>query len=73
MFHISYWSSIPHQGHKTMKKAHFNLFIGAGDYYCSGNDLSNFANIPPDGIAAMAKKGGEILEYVIQVLLVFIK
>ncbi|KAL5015594.1 hypothetical protein ScPMuIL_007323, partial [Solemya velum] len=33
----------------------------AGDYYCSGNDLGNFANIPPEGITAMAEKAGEIL------------
>ena len=36
---------------------------GSGDYYCSGNDLSNFMNIPPDGVAAMALKAKEILEY----------
>lgn len=38
------------------------LLPGAGDFYCSGNDLGNFMNIPPDGIKAMAEKGGEILE-----------
>lgn len=38
------------------------FFSGAGDFYCSGNDLGNFMNIPPDGIKAMADKGGEILE-----------
>ncbi|XP_069112207.1 enoyl-CoA delta isomerase 2-like [Argopecten irradians] len=35
---------------------------GSGDYYCSGNDLGNFMNVPPDGIADMAKNGGVILE-----------
>lgn len=38
------------------------VVTGAGDFYCSGNDLGNFMNIPPDGIKAMAEKGGEILE-----------
>ncbi|XP_022340974.1 enoyl-CoA delta isomerase 2-like isoform X2 [Crassostrea virginica] len=38
------------------------VVTGAGDFYCSGNDLGNFMNIPPDGIKAMADKGGEILE-----------
>lgn len=27
------------------------------DYYCSWNDLHDFMNIPPDGLAAMAVKG----------------
>lgn len=35
---------------------------GSGDYYCSGNDLSNFMNIPPEGVAAMAEKAKHILE-----------
>lgn len=38
------------------------VMTGAGDYYCSGNDLSNFMNITPDMIAAHAVKGGDILE-----------
>ncbi|XP_033755421.1 enoyl-CoA delta isomerase 2, mitochondrial-like [Pecten maximus] len=38
------------------------VLTGSGDYYCSGNDLGNFMNVPPDGIAAMAEKGGIILE-----------
>ena len=42
---------------------------GAGDYYCSGNDLSNFMNIPPDGIQAMAEEAGRLLEYDIVLLL----
>jgi peroxisomal 3,2-trans-enoyl-CoA isomerase len=36
--------------------------LGAGDFYCSGNDLGNFMNIPPDGVKAMAEQGGVILE-----------
>ena len=38
------------------------ILSGAGDFYCSGNDLSNFMNIPPDGIEAMAIKAGDLLE-----------
>ena len=30
---------------------------GTGDYYCSGNDLSNFTNIPADGPEKMAEEG----------------
>eukprot|EP00118_Oscarella_pearsei_P001575 m.7802 g.7802 ORF g.7802 m.7802 type:complete len:384 (+) comp19665_c0_seq2:13-1164(+) len=32
-----------------------------GDYYSSGNDLNNFAQIPPEGVQKMAEEGGEIL------------
>ncbi len=39
------------------------LIAGAGDYYCSGNDLSNFSNIAPQDIAEMAKKGGTLIGY----------
>ncbi|XP_048755262.1 enoyl-CoA delta isomerase 2-like [Ostrea edulis] len=38
------------------------VVTGAGDFYCSGNDLGNFMNIPPDGVKAMAENGGVILE-----------
>ncbi|XP_014679379.1 PREDICTED: enoyl-CoA delta isomerase 2, mitochondrial-like [Priapulus caudatus] len=34
---------------------------GTGDYYSSGNDLSNFANIQPDQIAKMADDARDIL------------
>ena len=37
------------------------VMTGSGDYYCSGNDLSNFANVSPDSMADMAKQGGDIL------------
>lgn len=38
---------------------------GAGEYYCSGNDLSNFAKIPPEGPQKMAAEGRQILQYVL--------
>lgn len=34
---------------------------GAGSYFCSGNDLSNFATIPPEGPAKLAKDSKELL------------
>lgn len=37
------------------------LFAGAGDFYCSGNDLTNFTKIPEDGVHEMAKRAGEVL------------
>ena len=37
------------------------MVTGAGDFYCSGNDLSNFANIPPEGVQDMAAKAKGIL------------
>lgn len=40
----------------------FILSAGNGDYYCSGNDLNNFTNIPPGGIEKMAKDAAILLE-----------
>lgn len=40
------------------------VLTGAGDYYCSGNDLSNFMNIPPEGPQKMAAEAKEILRSV---------
>lgn len=34
---------------------------GAGNYYCSGNDLSNFANINPNDMQQKAKDSGVLL------------
>uniref|UniRef100_G3Q1Z6 Enoyl-CoA delta isomerase 2 n=1 Tax=Gasterosteus aculeatus TaxID=69293 RepID=G3Q1Z6_GASAC len=33
---------------------------GAGDFYCSGNDLSNFTNIPEGGVQEQARRGGTL-------------
>ncbi|XP_022073902.1 enoyl-CoA delta isomerase 2, mitochondrial [Acanthochromis polyacanthus] len=37
------------------------VFTGAGDFYCSGNDLSNFTKIPEEGVELMAKQAGDLL------------
>lgn len=37
------------------------VITGSGDYYCSGNDLSNFTNIPAEGVHKMSKDAGELL------------
>lgn len=37
------------------------LFTGNGDYYSSGNDLTNFTNLPPGGIEEVAKTGSILL------------
>lgn len=36
-------------------------FTGNGDYYSSGNDLTNFTNIPPEGVEAKAKNSAILL------------
>jgi len=38
------------------------MVTGTGDYYCSGNDLSNFTRIPPEGPQKMARDAREILK-----------
>ena len=40
------------------------VITGAGDYYCSGNDLSNFAQIPPEGPQKLAAEAKKILLWV---------
>ena len=37
------------------------LITGAGEYFCSGNDLNNFLNIPPEGPEKLAADGRELL------------
>ncbi|XP_077209214.1 enoyl-CoA delta isomerase 2-like isoform X3 [Paroedura picta] len=38
------------------------VLTGSGDYYCSGNDLNNFANVSAGGIKEMAENGAKLLE-----------
>ncbi|XP_041824004.1 enoyl-CoA delta isomerase 2, mitochondrial isoform X2 [Melanotaenia boesemani] len=49
------------------------VFTGAGDFYCSGNDLTNFTKIPEDGVEAMARKGGDLLRKYISAYIDFPK
>lgn len=37
------------------------LFTGNGDYYCSGNDLTNFTDIPAGGVEEKAKNSAILL------------
>ncbi|XP_034039611.1 enoyl-CoA delta isomerase 2, mitochondrial [Thalassophryne amazonica] len=37
------------------------VFTGAGDFYCSGNDLTNFTKIPEGGVEKMAREAGALL------------
>ena len=37
------------------------LITGAGDYFCSGNDLGNFTDIKPDKMLEVAKESGVLL------------
>ncbi|KAL4635394.1 enoyl-CoA delta isomerase 2, mitochondrial isoform X1 [Arapaima gigas] len=38
------------------------VITGSGDYYCSGNDLNNFSQIPEGGKEKMAKNAAELLK-----------
>ncbi|XP_049912465.1 enoyl-CoA delta isomerase 2, mitochondrial [Epinephelus moara] len=49
------------------------VFTGTGDFYCSGNDLSNFTNIPAGGVEAMAKQSGELLRKYVKAYIDFPK
>ncbi|XP_012589622.1 PREDICTED: enoyl-CoA delta isomerase 2, mitochondrial isoform X2 [Condylura cristata] len=37
------------------------VLTGNGDYYCSGNDLTNFTDIPPGGVEQKAKDSAVLL------------
>lgn len=49
------------------------VFTGAGDFYCSGNDLSNFTKIPEGGVEEMARRGGDLLRKYVQAYIDFPK
>nr|AFK11281.1 Peroxisomal 3,2-trans-enoyl-CoA isomerase [Callorhinchus milii] len=37
------------------------VMTGSGDYYCSGNDLSNFTQVGAEGVEKLARDSGELL------------
>lgn len=49
------------------------VMTGAGDFYCSGNDLTNFTKIPEGGVEAMAQQAGELLRRYIKAYIDFPK
>ncbi|XP_050732669.1 enoyl-CoA delta isomerase 2-like isoform X2 [Eriocheir sinensis] len=46
---------------------------GAGNYYCSGNDLSNFTNITPDNMHEYSKQSGVLLNRFVSAFIDFPK
>ncbi|KAK4319461.1 hypothetical protein Pmani_009605 [Petrolisthes manimaculis] len=46
---------------------------GAGDYYCSGNDLSNFMGIDPSNMQEYSKQSGELLNRFVSAFIEFPK
>ncbi|XP_029482620.1 enoyl-CoA delta isomerase 2 isoform X1 [Oncorhynchus nerka] len=49
------------------------VITGSGDFYCSGNDLTNFTKIPEGGMQQMAKDGGELLREFVKAFIDFPK
>ncbi|CAB1349452.1 unnamed protein product [Coregonus sp. 'balchen'] len=49
------------------------VITGSGDFYCSGNDLTNFTQIPEGGIEQMAKNSGELLREFVKAFIDFPK
>lgn len=49
------------------------VMTGSGDYYCSGNDLNNFTNLPAGGVEALAKQSGEVLRSFVKAYIDFPK
>lgn len=49
------------------------VMTGAGDFYCSGNDLSNFTKIPEGGVEEMAKRSAELLRSYVKAYIDFPK
>uniref|UniRef100_A0A3B4XEA7 Enoyl-CoA delta isomerase 2 n=1 Tax=Seriola lalandi dorsalis TaxID=1841481 RepID=A0A3B4XEA7_SERLL len=48
------------------------VFTGAGDFYCSGNDLTNF-QLKEGGVEEMARQGGELLRKYVRAYIDFPK
>ncbi|XP_008400379.1 enoyl-CoA delta isomerase 2 isoform X2 [Poecilia reticulata] len=51
----------------------FAVFTGAGDFYCSGNDLSTFTKVPEGGVQEMARQGAELLRKYVRAYIDFPK
>lgn len=49
------------------------VITGAGDFYCSGNDLTNFTKIPEGGVQQMATDAGELLRQYVKAYIDFPK
>ncbi|XP_017259717.1 enoyl-CoA delta isomerase 2, mitochondrial [Kryptolebias marmoratus] len=49
------------------------VFTGAGDFYCSGNDLTNFTKIPEGGVEAIARRGADLLRKYVRAYIDFPK
>ncbi|XP_055737214.1 enoyl-CoA delta isomerase 2-like [Salvelinus fontinalis] len=49
------------------------VITGSGDFYCSGNDLTNFTKIPEGGMQQMAKDAGELLREFVKAFIDFPK
>uniref|UniRef100_A0A4W6FVF1 Enoyl-CoA delta isomerase 2 n=1 Tax=Lates calcarifer TaxID=8187 RepID=A0A4W6FVF1_LATCA len=49
------------------------VFTGAGDFYCSGNDLTNFQLQGGGGVEEMARRGGELLRKYVRAYIDFPK
>ncbi|KAK9527377.1 hypothetical protein VZT92_013946 [Zoarces viviparus] len=49
------------------------VFTGSGDFYCSGNDLSNFTQIPEGGVEESARRGGDLLRKYVKAYIDFPK
>ncbi|XP_039983057.1 enoyl-CoA delta isomerase 2, mitochondrial, partial [Xiphias gladius] len=48
------------------------VFTGAGDFYCSGNDLTNF-QLQDGGVEEMARRGGDLLRKYVKAYIDFPK
>uniref|UniRef100_A0A7N8Y322 Enoyl-CoA delta isomerase 2 n=1 Tax=Mastacembelus armatus TaxID=205130 RepID=A0A7N8Y322_9TELE len=49
------------------------VFTGAGDFYCSGNDLTNFTRVPEGGVEDMARQAGDLLRKYVKAYIDFPK